>query len=168
MYQPTRPTEARLSSRSEEVDICLSFPPDRTWHKVNDPRVDYNGDLGEGKVEHEPSLDPCCSSAHLVQCGLDEPSWTWAQIWVQIHMPDFSLNWTAKSSAIQGWQRCLWCSSTTRRWPSWGRRPFGLKFAMELWLPETDARQSAEKLLHEAVASRASLLGGNLPESKLG
>ena len=32
---------------------CL--PPDRTWHKVNDPKVDYSGDLGEGKVGYEPS-----------------------------------------------------------------------------------------------------------------
>ena len=29
--------------------ICLCLPPDRTWHKVNDPKVDYSGDLGEGE-----------------------------------------------------------------------------------------------------------------------
>ena len=27
----------------ELPDICLCLPPDRTWHKVNDPRVDYSG-----------------------------------------------------------------------------------------------------------------------------
>ena len=35
---------------------CL--PPDRTRHKVNHPRADYSGDLGEGKVEHELRLEP--------------------------------------------------------------------------------------------------------------
>ena len=25
-----------------KVDICLCQPPDRTWHKVNDPKVDYS------------------------------------------------------------------------------------------------------------------------------
>ena len=28
------------------------------------------------------------------------------QIWVQARMTDYSLNWTAKYSAIPGWQRC--------------------------------------------------------------
>ena len=83
----------------KEVDVCLCLPPDRTWHKVSDPKVDYNGDLGEGKVGHEPWLELCWSSAHFVH------SWTWTQIWIQAHMPDYSLNWTARSSAIQGWQK---------------------------------------------------------------
>ena len=30
-------------------------------HKVNDPKADYSGDLGEGKVGHEPRLEPCWS-----------------------------------------------------------------------------------------------------------
>ena len=38
----------------------------------------------------------CWSSTHLVQCGPDEPSWTWTQA----RMPDYSLNWTARSSGI--------------------------------------------------------------------
>ena len=42
-------------------------------------------------------------------------------------MPDYSLNWTARSSAIQGGQRCQWCSSPTQQWPSRSRRPFDLK-----------------------------------------
>ena len=43
----------------------------------------------------------CWSSAHFVQCGPDEPSWTWTQIWDQVRIPNYSLNWTARSSAIQ-------------------------------------------------------------------
>ena len=27
-------------------NICLCLQPDRTWPKVNDPKVDYSGDLG--------------------------------------------------------------------------------------------------------------------------
>ena len=26
------------------VDICRCLPPDRSWHKVNDPKVDWSGD----------------------------------------------------------------------------------------------------------------------------
>ena len=36
--------------------ICLCLSPDRTWHEVNDQKVDYSGGLGEGKVGHEPCL----------------------------------------------------------------------------------------------------------------
>ena len=43
-------------------------------------------------------------------CGPDEPSGTWTQIWVQACTPDFSLNWTTRSSAIQGGQRYQCCS----------------------------------------------------------
>ena len=75
----------------------------------------------------------CWSSAHLVDCGPDEPSWTRTQIWVQAGMLDYSLNMTARS--IQGWQRCQWCNSPTRRWPSRSREPFGLKSAIEHWRP---------------------------------
>ena len=44
----------------------------------------------------------CWSSTHLVQCGPDEPSRTWTLIRVQARMPEYSLNWTTGSSAIQG------------------------------------------------------------------
>ena len=71
------------------------------------------------------------SSTHLVQCGSVGPSWTWTQIWVQAHMPYYSLNWTARSSAIHGWQSCQWCSSSTRKRPSRNRGPFDLKSVME-------------------------------------
>ena len=111
------------------------------------------------KVGHEPTLESCWTMLliGLLQCGFDEPSWIWTQIWVRAHMPDYSLNWTARSSAIQ---RCLWYSSPKRRWLSRRREPFGLRFAMEHWMSGTDARQSAEKPLDEAVARRASSLGG--------
>ena len=33
--------------------ICLCLPPDKIWHKVNDPKVKYSGDLGEEKVGHK-------------------------------------------------------------------------------------------------------------------
>ena len=55
-----RKTENRLSSPSDiRADICLCLSPDMTWHKVNDLKVDYSGDLGEGKVGHEPRLELC-------------------------------------------------------------------------------------------------------------
>ena len=40
------------------ANICFCLPPDRTWHKVNDLKVDFSGDLGEGKVRIEPRLEP--------------------------------------------------------------------------------------------------------------
>ena len=55
-------------------DICLCIPPDRTWHKVNDSMVDYSLDLGEGKVEHEPRLEPCLT---LLAIGPLSAMWAW-------------------------------------------------------------------------------------------
>ena len=125
--------------------ICHWLPLDKTRHKVNDPKVDYSGDLGEGKVGTSRGSSPTAlywSSAHLVQCGPDEPSWSWIQIWVQVRIPDYSLNWTARSSAIQGRQRCQYCSSPTQWWSnrSWG--PFGLESAIDCDTPSvTNARR---------------------------
>ena len=48
------------------------------------------GIWGRGMSHPSRSSSPallCWSSAHLVQCRPDEPSWTWTQIWVQIRMP---------------------------------------------------------------------------------
>ena len=42
-------------------DICRCLPPDRIWHKVNDPKSNYGGDLGEGKVGNKLRLGPCWS-----------------------------------------------------------------------------------------------------------
>ena len=41
--------------------ICRCLASDRTWHKVTDPKADYSGDLGEGKVKNELRLEPCWS-----------------------------------------------------------------------------------------------------------
>ena len=131
--------------------ICLCLPPDRTWHKVNDPKVDHSGDLEKGKVVQVPGSSPagvCWSSVHLVQFGSDEPSSSWTQIWVQGRMPDYSLNWTARSSAIKGWQRCHWCSLPIRRWSSQSWRPFGLKSVFVGQYPL--ARAEARALLNYA------------------
>ena len=64
----------------------------------------------------------CWSSAQSVQCWPYGPRWTWIQTWVQSRMSEYSLNWTTRSSAIQGRQRSQSYSSPTRRWPSrtWG------------------------------------------------
>ena len=39
------------------IGFCLQ--PDRTWHKVNDPKVGLKWGLGKGNVGHEPRLEPC-------------------------------------------------------------------------------------------------------------
>ena len=84
----------------------------------------------------------CWSSAHLVQCAPDEPSWSWTQISVQACMPDYSLNWTVRSSTIQGGKRCQYCSSFTWRWLSRSQRPFGLESAIGFDIPsDTNARR---------------------------
>ena len=41
--------------------ICRCLLPDKTRHKVNDPMVDYSGDLGRGNFGHEPKLEPSWS-----------------------------------------------------------------------------------------------------------
>ena len=108
----------------------------------------------------------CWSSTHLVQCEPDEPSWTWTQIWVQARMPDHGLNWTALSSAIQGWQRCQLYWSLTWRRPSLSRRPFGLKSAMEHWPSSTNARQSADqsaKMTSLTILSSVFMKNGAFP-----
>ena len=44
---------------TEIAYICLCLPSDRTWHNINDQKVDYSEDLGKEKVGHEPTLEPC-------------------------------------------------------------------------------------------------------------
>ena len=110
------------------------------------------GLMGKGRSGSSLSLCPaglCWTLAHLVQCGSDEGSRTWTQIWVQARMPDYSLNWT---------QRCQWCSSPIWRWLSRSQGPFGLNSTMEHGPSITDARQSTEKPLHKAVIERACQL----------
>ena len=79
-----------------------------------------------------------------MQCQPDEPCCSWTQIWVQAQMPDFSLNWTARSSAIKGGQRCQRCSLHTQSWPCRSRGPFSLESAIDLDTPSsTNARRSS-------------------------
>ena len=40
------------------IYVCHCLQPEKTRHKVNDPKVDYSTDLGEGKVRHEPRPEP--------------------------------------------------------------------------------------------------------------
>ena len=116
----------KAHQRKWKLDICLCLPPDRTWYKVNDPKVDDSRNLGEGKVRSTSrGLSPawlCWSSTHLVQCGANETYWTWTQVWVQARMPEYSLNWTTGSSAIQGGQRRqwkLWISTCLHSFKHW-------------------------------------------------
>ena len=47
------PNSTRMSKKFCNISVWASlqgFPPDRTWHKVSDLKVDYSGDFGEGKV----------------------------------------------------------------------------------------------------------------------
>ena len=100
--------------------LYLLLPPTRQdltqgqWPEVRlKVGIERWGRSGTSRGSNPAGL--CCSSTHLVQCGPDEPSWSWAQIWVQSHISAYSLNWTARFSAIQGGQRCQCCSSPTRR-----------------------------------------------------
>ena len=70
---------------SESAYICHCLPPDRTRHKVNGPKVDYSGDLGEGKVGHEPKLESCWNMLII-----GPPSAMWA-CWAKLDLdPDLS------------------------------------------------------------------------------
>ena len=57
-----------------EKYICLCLQPDRTWHKINDPKVDYSGDLGEGKIGQEPRLE---SFWTMLVIGQLSAMWAW-------------------------------------------------------------------------------------------
>ena len=85
-------------------------------------RSDYSEVKEEGdqaRVEARALLDYAWLSSHLVQCEPDEQS----------GIPDYSLNGTKGSSAIQ----CLpMISSNTWRWPSWSQGPFGLESVLEI------------------------------------
>ena len=51
------------------------------------------------------------------------------QTWVLVWMPDYSLNWTKRSSAIQCLSMTL---SSTWRWPSQSQEPFSLESVLDL------------------------------------
>ena len=54
-------------------DIRPSLPLDRTWPKVNDPKIDDSGDLGKGKRGHKPRPDSCWSMIQLVHPKVAQP-----------------------------------------------------------------------------------------------
>ena len=62
---------------------CL--PPDRTWHKVNDPKVGYSWGLGEGKIGHEPRLESCWTMMQLApplpKVAQPKPEALWPQVY---------------------------------------------------------------------------------------
>ena len=80
--------------------------PKESWYLFPPPtrRSDYSNDY-EGKVRPIPRLEPCWSMLvidSLSEMWADEPSRTWAQIWVQAGMPDYSLNWTTGPVLYKG------------------------------------------------------------------
>ena len=102
------------------------YPRSMTWRSI------IAGGYRRGRSGTSRGLSPawlCCSWIHLLQCGLDQPSWKWTQIWVHVRMPDYSLKWTTGSSAIQEWQ---WCSSLNWRWPSWSWGHCGLMSTIDI------------------------------------
>ena len=91
--------------------ICLFFPPDRTRQGQRYKGRFTVGAKGEGVWAWAEAWALLDYAGHSVQCEPDEPSWTWTKsMGVQTGMPDYSLNWTKRSSAIQ----CYQCSL-----PSW-------------------------------------------------
>ena len=77
MDRPAMIPDNLLSSHRKCPDIHPCLPPDRTWHKVDDPKVNYSGDLEEGKLDMSQGSSPawlCWSSAHL---GPDELNMAW-------------------------------------------------------------------------------------------
>ena len=138
-----------------EVDICLCLPPGRTWHKVNDLKVDYSGNWE--KVRSGSSRDTtlaglCWSSAHFVQCEPNELCRTWTQSYVRARMPDYSLNWTKRSSDIK---YCQW----HHRPPEGGPGAIQSRICPWSWTPlRAEARQPSE--LPVAVRFRKIQFGG--------
>ena len=62
-------------------------------------------------------------------------------------MPDYSLNWTVKSSGIQGWQRCQWCNSITRRWPCRSRGLLASRVPCNIYRPARMSDSPLKSLL---------------------
>ena len=107
--------------------VYLSLPPTRL-DLTQGQRLGLEwGRSGTSRDSSLPGL--CWSSVHLVKCKLDEPCWIWTKTWVQAEMPDYSLNWAKRFSAIQ----CLsMTTSPTRRWLSRSQEPFSPKSVLDL------------------------------------
>ena len=70
---------------------CLCLLSDRTWHKVNVPKVDYSEDLEEGNVGHEPRLEPCWTM--LVIGPLSAMCAWWASLVMDSNLDLGSYSW---------------------------------------------------------------------------
>ena len=137
-------TKKTVNTQALNSAQYLSLPPNRqdlTQGQWPESRLYWGFRGGEDRRRAETRA----LQVYACHWPTDEPRWSWAQIWVQARMPDYSLNWTARSSALQGGKRCPCCSSPNQRWPSRSQGPFGLKSALEHWISGTDARQSAEQ-----------------------
>ena len=124
----------------EQVNVarCFYLPLPPTWQGLTQgqwPEGRLKWRLGEVDVGHEPRLEPCWSMLLIdplsAMWELMSQSDLGPKIWVQARMPGYSLNWTARSSAIQRSQRSQWCSSPTRRWSNRNRGSHGLKSAID-------------------------------------
>ena len=67
---------AFLNNAVVDIFVCHCLLPNRSWHKVNDPNVDYSGGWGKGRSGLSRDSNPawlCCSSS---------PTWRWlSQSW---------------------------------------------------------------------------------------
>ena len=59
--------QQEIKEKIKKEYICHCLPPNRTWHKVNDPKADYRGFLGRGRSgtnRGSNSASLCCSLTH--------------------------------------------------------------------------------------------------------
>ena len=56
--------------------ICHCLLPDRTWHKVNDLKIDYSEGLGDRKVRHKLRIEPCWTMIQLALPNNSDCAWT--------------------------------------------------------------------------------------------
>ena len=113
--------------------LYLSLPPIREevtqgqWPE-GQIIVGIKGKEGRALAEDRTWLDYACHRPALCKVDLMSLAGHGPNLG-PAHMPDFSLNWTSRSSALQGWQRCQWCCSPSRRWLSRSRGLFGFRSA---------------------------------------
>ena len=138
------PLELRLRVRilknrnTGRAGICHCLPPDRTWRKVNDPKVDYSGGLGERKVGHEPRLEPCLTM-RCQWCSSSTRRW-----------PSRSRNLTASSLPFLD-------SARTSGWAVFADRPSNQTSVLQcLFLGGSERRAVAQT--HPAAPKRPRVL----------
>ena len=105
-----------------EGELYLSLPPTRQdWHKVNNLKVNYSGDLGEGKVGHDPRLESCWTMLVISQLSA---MWAW---WAKLDMDPNLDAWLSLKldSKVQYYTRVTRVSVIQVAQP----KPFSFKFA---------------------------------------